>query len=134
MPDHTLYWYGYLNSNLCEEISTANGWSGNGMSGTPPTYNLRSLLLPQTSGGTVVSGIGTKQTISGTLKAIAHSVVGIGGQMGGLAAKTALAAPDPAVSPTSTSDQVISVVLSSKVAIIWSFATNSGIVSAFWYE
>ena len=136
IPDtlKTLYWFGYLNTSECEEISTANGWSGNSMSGTPPTYNTNSILMPQTSGGTVVSGIGTNQVITGTLKAIVRNVSGIGGQMGGLAAKTALAGPNPGVSPTSTSDQVITVTLSSKVAILWSFYTNSCIASAFWYE
>ena len=46
MPDDALYWYGYESPDL-EDMSTANGWTGNGSYPiTTPTHNTRDILLP----------------------------------------------------------------------------------------
>lgn len=59
MPDNSLYWYGYVDSN-CEDMTNDNGWSG---TYTNPTHNTNNVLV-QASSGTSTCGIGTKNTIS----------------------------------------------------------------------
>ena len=69
MPDNSLYWYGYEDSN-CEDCTSANGWSATGFTIKTPTHNSNDIAVP-TSGGTETCAVGNKIAVSSTK---AHAV------------------------------------------------------------
>lgn len=72
MPTNTLYWYGYMDSNL-EECSTANGWTAaSGYSFTSPTYNKNYIGLVGATNKHC--GVGSKTTTNGKLNAITQGL------------------------------------------------------------
>ena len=132
IPDtvKTLYWWGYMGSKL-EEISTANGWSG--LTFQSPVFNTNSITMGTTGNNSKVCGVGTKSTISGTFKLIAHALASGGGQYGGTD-KASVDSPSPVASINNASDEVLSIAITSKNAFVWSYGGTTNSTSALWLE
>ena len=127
------YWYGFYNESILNDVSDANGWTTTGVQFIAPTRNTHNLTMAQTPSGAHVSGVASKNTISGTLKTIARATSGSGGEYGARSAKT-VASPNPSASLNNASDTLVTVNITSAYGIIWSFTTNANIMSALWYE
>ena len=65
MPDKALYWWG--RNDGVEDMITANGWTWSGVPMTASVFNTNDILI--TNGG-----IGTKDKVTGTVKAIVQGV------------------------------------------------------------
>lgn len=70
MPDNTLYWWGYINSN-CESVTSANGWTSRSTL-LDPVYNAQNVALHHDAANGKGAGIGNKTPISS-----ANKVVGV---------------------------------------------------------
>ena len=70
MPENTLYWWGYINSN-CESVTSANGWTSRSTL-LDPVYNVQNVALHHDAVNQKGAGIGNKTAISS-----ANKVVGI---------------------------------------------------------
>ena len=76
----TLYWYGYVDSNL-ESQTNANGWSYQSMTLRAPTYNTNNITMNSSQG--IFDGVATKNPINGShFSAIAQGVTVYGGCYG----------------------------------------------------
>lgn len=130
MPENTLYWWGYFDSN-CEQCTSANGWGGNV---DAPTINTNSVTLNPSSNR--VKGIGTKTSISPT-KLYNISKITSGGasvQMGVNTSKNVTLSQ--IISNSSSSIALAQGTVTSGTYYVTVKCENnqSGEVYAFWYE
>lgn len=134
MPnDDVLYWYGYKSSN-CEDISTANGWSGSTF--VAPTYNTNDVRLSSVIGD--LSGLGNKNAITNNSKicVIYKGVTAGGGHYGVMASNTSKNTNGAPQFSTFTSNTTAYKEIEATNSYIF-VDCESGRVSdiyAFWYE
>jgi hypothetical protein len=132
MPDNSLYWWGYYNSEELDVVSNTTGWTTSSVTFVDPTFNTQNITMNSTGSNAKVSGVATKNTVTGTLKTIVRTST-TGGQYGGRSVKT-VGAPSPDVSVNYSVDTLASANLSGVYGVLWSYSTTSNIMSALWYE
>lgn len=71
MPDGALYWYGWISSNI-EDITSANGWSLSGYTLISPTHSTNKITLSALTNQ--LSGIGSKNKVTGTISYITQGI------------------------------------------------------------
>ena len=146
MPDNTLYWWGYINSN-CESVTSANGWTSRSTL-LDPVYNAQNVALHHDAVNGKGAGIGNKTAISS-----ANKVVGViqgvtlgNGRYGYIAATNPLTAKT--LSDTSNPfTQTVDVLTNTKATYamatsnysnfycaLYTESTRSMTAYAFWYD
>ena len=136
MPDNALYWYGYRSASL-ENMSTANGWSGNTY--IAPTENTNKITLA--AGSSQVCGVGTSTQISSasTLHTIAQGVTVASNQAGNINARTSKTTSGSAALTTIISNSTLAhwTITSISASYYFCAQSNNGRkmdMYALWYE
>lgn len=139
MPDNAGYWYGYIDNNLVEELSTANEWSFYAIGFTAPIYNTNNLTLNNGHGQTS-SGLAYKTKKNNiTAKSIYQSTTISSGNGGAITLHSSKSMADEAtlavISAQNTNLQTLSLSITSE-GYITADATylREGTLYAFWYE
>lgn len=135
MPDKSLYWWGYESDDL-EDCTSANGWSYATYSFTTPTHNTRNISITSRS-GYVISGVGTKNAVSGTtLYAISKGISAINGNYGGIGTEPskAQAYADYLTVESNTLAKYTRTFSGSKYLYVQSDKGRTLELSALWYE
>ena len=139
MPDNSLYWWGYIDSN-CESLLSTNSWTFySGYSGKNPTYNNNNVTCDSTSSPHTFCGIGTKNTVSGTtLHTISTSSALVGGSglyVDGSATTKYISGTNVDVKQTVANTlQHLTTSLSGSYASVYTVDARNSTVSALWYE
>lgn len=139
MPDNAGYWYGYIDNNLVEELSTTNGWSFYTIGFTAPIYNTNNLTLNNGHGQTS-SGLAYKTKKNNIIaKSIYQSTTMSSGNGGTITLHSSKSMADEAtlavISAQNTNLQTLSLSITSE-GYITADATylREGTLYAFWYE
>ena len=130
----TLYWYGSIGDNL-EELSSASGWSYTGYTFQSPTYDTNKIRCNSASGK--LSGVGTKNKVSGITKLIAQGITIYNGAYGFLMDNSdkSLNSAVEAITFTNNALSLMSLSSHSDINIsVWSNATRVEDVYGLWYD
>ena len=134
MPENTLFWWGYKDSNL-EECTSANGWTYTYTFRTP-TYNTYDITLTGISN--YYCAVGNKNPLSGTPKTIAQGVTGVSSSYGQIMDGTSKNMPNYSeyllFDTTSTKLYSLANEMSNGYASILVANARSTKVYAFWVE